>query len=91
MVQSNTTIALLDELVALGLTDELFRLLHHFRKETIARHRAYCEKIAEFRPDSTNERVQRRLRIILDGLKSDPMKSFLELIKAACAAIPFKT
>ena len=67
------TIAYLDELEALGFTNEAFWRLHHFRdkdrKDTIQSHRRYCEKTESFHEDETNERVQIRLEIVLEYFK----------------------
>jgi hypothetical protein len=64
------TLALLRELVAAGLSDAAFSILHHFKEpETIARHRSYCESLKDeggrFRTN-TNRLVQRRLELVLN-------------------------
>jgi hypothetical protein len=62
------TLALLDKLEPLGLSDKAFSIIHHFvEPEKIANHRRYCEMLCEeaahFRTP-TNQRVQQRLGII---------------------------
>lgn len=68
------TIAYLDELEQLGFTNEAFWRVHHFRdkgeRDTINSHRGYCEKTGSFQAGSNNERVQKRLEIILTCYKS---------------------
>ena len=64
----SNTLALLDKLEALGLSDKAFSILHHFEKpERIASHRRYCETLREegahFRTP-TNQLVQRRLSVL---------------------------
>jgi uracil-DNA glycosylase len=92
-VDPKRTLALLDELQKLGFNDEAFWRLHHFRREgrraTIAPHRAYCEKISAFRPDGTNERVQRRLAFVLKTYREPGnTKNFIMLADAAFDKIP---
>jgi hypothetical protein len=55
-------------------------------KETIKRHRAYCEKTEAFNPGGTNEIVQKRLEHVLSYYK--PGASWMALAKAAAKAIP---
>lgn len=63
------TLALLDELQALGFSDRAFAIIHHFRKpENIANHRRYCGMLLEeeaFFRRNTNRLVQRRLEMLL--------------------------
>lgn len=91
------TIELLDALEALGFTNEAFSKLHHFRlvgrNATIGRHRAYCEKTSSFAADGTNELVQRRLRLVLDGYRgggfgSGRLAVFVALAEAAFYEVP---
>lgn len=63
------SVALLNELVLLGLTDNTFALIHHFgSKEKIAYHLDYCRKLAarggRF-SSKTNADTQRRMEIVL--------------------------
>lgn len=64
----NNTLILLDTLVRLGMTDAAFSRLHHFGgNATIAKHRAYCDRLVStggiFRTNS-NRLVQGRLELI---------------------------
>src|SRR6266404_5749070 len=69
MADPRRSIELLDQLEALGFTNDAYRLLHHSRargwKDSIARHRAYCEKVSSFQRDGDAERDQRRLEFVL--------------------------
>jgi hypothetical protein len=69
------TIRLLDVLQGLGFSDEAFRLIHHFRlvgrNATINRHRRYCEGLETFADGGTNELVQRRLKLVLQGTRQE--------------------
>ena len=91
-VNPKQTLALLDELQKLGFDNEAFSRLHHFRhrtKETIARHRYYCEKTSTFRPDSANERVQRRLAFVLKAYREpNNTKTLIMLADTAFDKIP---
>jgi len=98
MTFTKRTIELLDELEALGFDDQAFGHLHHFRAtrgvyDTIAAHRRYAEKTAEFRKGGTNEKVQRRLELVLNAYKAGPFTRskpvFLALAQAAVDEIPF--
>jgi hypothetical protein len=98
MTSSQRTIQLLDELEALGFNDHAFGHLHHFRAtrgvyDTIAAHRRYAEKTQEFRKGGTNEKVQRRLELVLNAYKAGPFTRrapvFLALSQAAVEEIPF--
>jgi len=100
MTSSKRTIELLDELEALGFDDHAFGHLHHFRAtrgvyDTIAAHRRYAEKTAEFRKGGTNEKVQRRLQLVLNSYKAGPFTRrkavFLSLAQAAVDEVPFDT
>ena len=94
----NHTPQILDELVRLGFSDEVFRLLHHFRSAgtpiSIARHREYCSDTAQFRDNQSNARTQRRLEFVLhtyrDEWKLPPGNSavFRALAEAAFLGIP---
>lgn len=68
------SLELLQTLVELGFTDAAFARLHHFRLKhrdaRISEHRNYCEKIASFQDDGENERVQRRMELVLRAYQS---------------------
>lgn len=65
MADPKRTVALLDQLVAMGFPDEAFQRLHHMgSRVTILVHRAYCEKRSTFQKDSTNARVELRLEFV---------------------------
>lgn len=89
------TIAYLDELQALGFTDEAFSKIHHFREKredhSINTHRSYCEKTDSFQDGGNNERVQIRLEIVLNYFKAyhagNPAM-FIRLADAAYALVP---
>jgi hypothetical protein len=60
------TIELLDQLSALGFSDNDFRVIHHFAGEaSITGMRGYCDETDSFRNDGTNQRVRERLKIVL--------------------------
>ena len=91
-------LGLLDDLEQLGFTDHAFGHLHHFRAtrgvyDTIAAHRKYLQKHASVR--GTNEKVQRRLELVLNAYRAGPFKRgapvFLALAQAAVEEIPFDT
>jgi hypothetical protein len=86
------TIAYLDELQVLGFTDEAFRRLHHMsRKAAINTHRSYCERIGSFLDDRANERVQKRLEIVLTCYKAYHAGNpaiFPQLADAAYCLVP---
>jgi len=63
------SIRLLENLRARGLTNELYRQLHHLGYDTISAHIRYCSKTAEFQRDGTNASLQRRLRFVLDEIQ----------------------
>ena len=92
---SQMTIDLLDEMTDAGLTDEAFGLAHHWRedgkRETIKHHREYCESITSFLPDSNNERVYKRLRIMWECYQAYHAGNpaiFSKLAEAAYCLIP---
>ena len=100
MTSTKRTIEFLNELEALGFDDHAFGHLHHFRAtrgvyDTIAAHRSYAEKTAEFRKGSTNEKVQRRLELVLKAYKAGPFTRrkpvFFALAQAAVDEIPLDT
>jgi hypothetical protein len=70
MAEPRRSIEILDQLEAIGFTNEAYQLLHHSRtrgwKDTISRHRAYCEKVSSFQRDGDAERDQRRLEFVLE-------------------------
>jgi hypothetical protein len=91
------TLALLDELQTLGLSDKAFSIIHHFQKpETIASHRNYCEMLSEeggrFRTKN-NPLVQRRLEMLLAMYKAGGFKGqytvvWEHLAQAATLEVP---
>jgi hypothetical protein len=85
------TIELLDELVSHGFTNAAFQRLHHRGKATtISAHRKYAEKV-EFKPNDTNEMVQRRLAFVLKAYHhgtGDKPTDWLALAAASVNAIP---
>jgi hypothetical protein len=92
MADPKTTILLLDKLQELGFNNDAFASLHHFkekgRADTMASHRAYCEKTGTFQDDSANARVQQRLQLVLSayllgGFKSGKPAVFRCLAEAA--------
>lgn len=88
-VDPKTTIALLDELVAQGLTDDAFARLHHSR-DTIRPFRQYCLKTGGFRANENNARVHERLRYVQHAYTAHglPAGGFYELAERAFAQIP---
>jgi hypothetical protein len=93
------TLLLLDRLESLGFDDDAFAALHHFRNagraDKIASHRRYCEKTDRFGADGENERVQRRLRLVLSayllaGFESGRSDVFRALAEAAFAEVSTK-
>ena len=91
------SIQLLGDLVELGFTNEAFSHLHHFRLKDrnayISAHLAYCEKTESFRDNEENERVQRRLRLVLNAYRAGGFVSrdpsvFVALADAAFYDIP---
>jgi hypothetical protein len=62
MTKPQRTIQLLDQL---KLTDEQFQGIHHFgKKASVAAHRKYCERTAEFRDGGKNHGVLLTLEAI---------------------------
>lgn len=92
---ATTSLRLLDELQALGFDDEAFSALHHFsvkpgrNGDTIERHRRHLIALGSGNVRAANERVQRRLRLVLDTKRQVPSRSFLDLAKFAVDRIPF--
>ena len=89
------TIASLDELQRLGFTDEAFWRIHHFReknnKETISGFRSYCETTDSFRNGGNNERVQKRIEMVLTNYRAyhtGKPAVFTRLADAAYSMIP---
>jgi hypothetical protein len=89
------TVELLDELMGMGFTNEAFWRLHHFRekekKDTINKHKAYCEKTGSFLHDRNSERVKERLEIVLKYYKayhSGKPEAFIRLAEAAYSIVP---
>jgi hypothetical protein len=101
MTATQRTLDLLTALEKLGFEDSAFATLHHFRstrgtEDTIEAHRKYCESHLSLRQDGTNEKVQRRLALVLDaylggGFKSGRKEIFLALAEAAVLEIPVET
>jgi len=92
MANPQDTILLLQKLEALGFDDSGFALLHHFREsgknETISSHRSYCNSVSAFNNESNNEKIQRRLNLVLSaysmgGFISGSPKVFNKLAEAA--------
>jgi len=88
------TIDLLDQLSALGFTDDDFRVIHHMSDATIARHRNYCKTVGEFETEANNQKVRERLELTLNAFRAGwfraPAKPgvFRCLAEAAVAEIP---
>lgn len=81
----------------LGFDDGAFALLHHFRaegrEEGITRASSYCLRTGSFRTDGENERLQRRLALVLDayrggGFQTGRPEVFAALAEAAWLEIP---
>lgn len=92
-----STVELLGALTALGFSDEAFAQLHHFRlkrrKASISGHLRYCGKITSFQSGGENERVQRRLDLVLNayqagGFRSKDSRVFIGLADAAFHELP---
>jgi hypothetical protein len=84
------SVELLDELVSLGLDNELFRKLHHARnyKNTIGAHRSWCSKHpGRFEPDGTNARTARRFAAALEARRAG--LPWPAAIATARARVPF--
>jgi hypothetical protein len=89
------TLALLDELQALGFPDDAFSRLHHFwpKRERPASFRAYCRKTATFAPFSRNRTVHRRLAFVLQVYRERTLapgnaQLFIDLAAEAAMRIP---
>jgi len=63
------TIDILDKLQAYGFTNSHFSALHHFVRDSIGRHLAYCKKTAKFAAYGTNPLVQLRLKFVLQQIE----------------------
>ena len=94
MPKPRATAEILDRLVALGFTDEIFDIVHHFEGEAIERHRKHClEHTGNFQAGGTNERVQKRLRMVLDAYVFGGFTSpevFRFLAHASVIEIPYQ-
>lgn len=97
MTTSARTLELLAELDALGFDDQAFARLHHWRlkakAETIRSFKAYAAKHDEFQADGNNDRVVKRLELVLracsqGGFKSGRPEVFCALADAAWLEIP---
>lgn len=93
------SVALMNELVRLGLTDEAFGLIHHFgAKEKLSAHLRYCAELAasggKFSA-KTNQDTQRRMEIVLraylaSGFQSADGRIFVAIAQAALVEIPLE-
>jgi hypothetical protein len=97
VTSTKRTIELLDDLQDEGFDDGAFGLLHHFRvtrgkMDTIARHRKYCSERESLRAGGTNEKVQKRLQLVLNAYRAGPFRGgatvFQQLAEAAAREIP---
>jgi hypothetical protein len=86
---------LLDELEKLGFTDDAYWRVNNFRengiKDTIRRHRRYCEQTRSFRVDGNGARVQQRLTLVLERYRAIPNAQpqlFITLADEAYSQIP---
>ncbi|MGA2262080.1 MAG: hypothetical protein ABSH28_11655 [Acidobacteriota bacterium] len=86
------SLELLRTLTELGFTDEAFARLHHFRlkdrKALISAHQRYCQKIESFQGDGENERVQRRLELVLNAYRAGGFRSTGPHVFVALADAP---
>lgn len=91
------TLKLLDDLARLGFDDRAFARLHHWRatgkEETIQSFRTYCEKHEVFQADGNNDRVTKRLELVLraytqGGFSSAKVEVFIALAEAAWLEVP---
>jgi hypothetical protein len=88
------TIELLDQLSALGFSDDDFRVIHHMANASIRSMRIYCQRIDEFQADGTNQMVRERLELVLALFKAGhfmaPAKPgvFSGLAQSALAEVP---
>jgi methylglyoxal synthase len=99
MTSTRRSLELLDELEQLGFDDAAFGLLHHFRAtrdhmDTMARHRQYCREHESFRAGDTNEKVQKRLELVVNAYRAGPFNRggpvFALLAEAAVCEVPFE-
>jgi len=61
------TLVLLDALVERGLTQEMFKRLHHAgRTASIGAHRSYCKDVRKFLEDERNAEATHRLALCFD-------------------------
>ncbi|MFP5475934.1 MAG: hypothetical protein ACLGJD_20000 [Gammaproteobacteria bacterium] len=97
MASPKRTIELLDELQLEGFNDQAFGLLHHFRvtrqqMDTIEKHRKYCLQRERLHAGGTNEKVQKRLQLVLNAYRAGPFRGgaavFELLAEAAVREIP---
>jgi hypothetical protein len=97
MTNPKKSLDLLQRLSEIGFTDEAFARLHHFRlkdrKASIAEHLHYLAKTTTFQDDGENERVQRRLELVLKayqagGFVSGDAGVFAALADAAFSELP---
>ena len=63
------SIALLNELVRRGFSNDFYRQIHHRVHDTINAHIRYCKKTVEFREGETNAAFQLRLRFVRDAIQ----------------------
>jgi len=91
------TVDLLDQLSALGFSDDDFRIIHHMSKATISRHQDYCKQRGAFEAAANNKEVRERLELVFNifraGWFTAPAKPgvFRGLAQAAVAQIPKET
>src|SRR4051812_7710172 len=93
----NHTLELLASLKTRGFDDVAFSLLHHRRaggrSDSIAAHVRHCAKTNEFEAGGNNERVQKRLELVLGayaqgGFHSGRQEIFIALAQAAWLEVP---
>jgi hypothetical protein len=91
------TVNLLDQLSALGFSDDDFRIMHHMSDATIARHQDYCKQTGAFEAQANNQKVRERLELVFSTFRAGwftaPAKPgvFRALAQAAVAQIPKET
>ncbi len=90
------TVQLLDQLEAVGLTDEILKSIHHLQGETIHSHRDHCFKLKTLFSAQTNMDVQKRLLFIFDSydkyIKAPGNLAALKaLARAAIVILPIKS
>lgn len=87
------TLALLDDLGALGFTDEDLQVVHHTAGVTIDSHKQYCLQTSRFRPGSSNARVQARRAFVLQELRASSADAngmaMATLLDQAIAKVPY--